>query len=826
MLSRKKLVRTSLGYKELIVRRRIFRKSSSNSIRHSICSDTDVLLSSIKFNHPMADEHVSTCNVAGESSESTVEIHIKTLDSQLYNFLVNKNMLVSAFKEKIANDVGLPVGQQRLIFRGKVLKDEHRLSEYHIESGHTLHLVARQPSESQPSSGSSTNTTTGNGSNTGQDANAAGSRPRVAHVSHSVVLGTFGGGDQNVGGPQDISRVISAVLDSFGIRDASVTVPQPNMQFNIPRQAAQGNESGVNVNNQGQGQPGNPSQSVPQGMQIPLGAGIAIPTLATPIPDSLHTLSEFMNRMEQALSQNGYQPNQPSNGAERSPAVELPSTARGVPLPAALAIVMRHAQRLLSGPAINSLSHTAGRLEEEESITDPTVRTQIQSEAMQSGLAMQHLGALLLELGRTMLTLRIGQSPAESSVHAGPAVYISPSGPNPIMVQPFPLQTNSLFAGNATPINPTGFGPVGIGAVPRHINVHIHAGIGPRGTNVESNQGERVSGTAATGVNLQARGVNDSTRSENQVPAGQPEGSVPKTEGQKDTEGTESTTSSSSALTSTNDAEGASSSNSVTDNSGNASTVPLGLGLGGLQPKRRSRQTKPEATSGSVPPANAPTSNPAGGQLNPAAMMNEVIASPALDGLLSGVSSQTGIGSPDVLRNMLGQLTQNPAMMNTVNQIAQQIDSNQDLSNMFAGMGGPHGGNSGGSGSGGGGFDLSSMVQQMMPLVAQAFGGGGPGSSSNMFQQPPPNNRELQPTTVDDISSDSQTNLEDLVEKIEHEESPEVVFSSVVEAAAHLNDNGDNADGISEICIEEGLTHEFMEMLKRDVARRVEEEGE
>ncbi|KAI3812953.1 hypothetical protein L1987_17666 [Smallanthus sonchifolius] len=774
-----------------------------------------------RFNHPMADEHVSMSNAAGESSESTVEIHIKTLDSQLYNFRVNKNMLVSAFKEKIANDVGLPVGQQRLIFRGKVLKDEHRLSEYHIESGHTLHLVARQPSESQPSSGSSTNTTTGNGSNTGQDANAAGSRPRVAHVSHSVVLGTFGGGDQNVGGAQDISRVISAVLDSFGVSDASVTMPHPNMQFNIPRQAAQGNEAGVNVNNQGQ--PGNPSQSVPQGMQIPLGAGIAIPTLATPIPDSLHTLSEFMNRMEQALSQNGYQPNQPSNGAERSPAVEFPSSARGVPLPATLAIVMRHAQRLLSGPAINSLSHTAGRLEEEESIPDPTVRTQIQSEAMQSGLAMQHLGALLLELGRTMLTLRIGQSPAESSVHAGPAVYISPSGPNPIMVQPFPLQTNSLFAGNATPINPTGFGPVGIGAVPRHINVHIHAGIGPRGTNVESNQGERVSGTVATGFNLQARGVDDSTRSENQAPAGQPEGSVPKTKGQKDTE---CTTSSSGALKTTNDAEGASSSNSVTDNSGNASTVPLGLGLGGLQPKRRSRQTKPEATSGSVPPANAPTSNPAGGQLNPAAMMNEVIASPALDGLLSGVSSQTGIGSPDVLRNMLGQLTQNPAMMNTVNQIAQQIDSNQDLSNMFSGMGGPRGGNSGGGGSGGGGFDLSSMVQQMMPLVAQAFGGGGPGSGSNMFQQPPPNNRELQPTTVDDISSDSQANLEDLVEKIEHEESPEVVFSSVVEAAAHLNDNGDNADGISEICIEEGLTHEFMEMLKRDVARRVEEEGE
>nr|GEX41836.1 putative reverse transcriptase domain-containing protein [Tanacetum cinerariifolium] len=55
--------------------------------------------------------------------------------------------------------------------------------------------------------------------------------------------------------------------------------------------------------------------------------------------------------------------------------------------------------------------------------------------AMQSGLDMQHLGALLLELGRTMLTFRVGQSYAASSVYDGLAVYISLSGPNPIMVQ-------------------------------------------------------------------------------------------------------------------------------------------------------------------------------------------------------------------------------------------------------------------------------------------------------------------------------------------------------------------------------------------------------
>jgi hypothetical protein len=40
---------------------------------------------------------------------------------------------VSSFKEKIANEIGIPVGQQRLIFRGRVLKDDHLLSEYRIQ---------------------------------------------------------------------------------------------------------------------------------------------------------------------------------------------------------------------------------------------------------------------------------------------------------------------------------------------------------------------------------------------------------------------------------------------------------------------------------------------------------------------------------------------------------------------------------------------------------------------------------------------------------------------------------------------------------------------
>ena len=111
-------------------------------------------------------------------------------------------------------------------------------------------------------------------------------------------------------------------------------------------------------------------------------------------------------------------------------------------------------------------------------------------------------------------------------------------------------------------------------------------------------------------------------------------------------------------------------------------------------------------------------SRPLGGQgsddqIDMASVMSQVLQTPALNGLLAGVSEQTGAGSPDVLRNMLQQFTESPQMRNTINQIAQQVDT-QDLGNMFAGLG---------TGQGGG-LDLSRMFQQMMPVVSRALSGG------------------------------------------------------------------------------------------------------
>ncbi|KAL9448919.1 hypothetical protein AB3S75_010955 [Citrus x aurantiifolia] len=915
------------------------------------------------------NESSSTGNVSGKSSDAIVEINVKTLESQVYSFQVDKNIPVSLFKEKIANDIGVPVGQQRLIFRGKVLKDEHLLSEYHVENGHTLHLVVRQPAQSQPSSDASSGETNGNNVTGGSEANANAPRGRIGQVSHSVLLGTFNVADQGEGIAPDLTRVIGALINSLGIGGQTpATGSNSGMQFstlsNIHAQPQQGNEtagSGGHVGNQSQvgnqaqsGQPYPGQSSSPPVVQIPQTAGaVPFPSLNVPIPDSLNTISEFMNHMEQTLSQNGYQPNTSSTSNEEVPRPELPSNERGLPTPEALNIVLQRAQRLLSGHTVAALSHIAGRLEQEGASSDPNIRGQIQAESVQIGFAMQHLGSLLLELGRVILTLRMGQSPAEFSVNAGPAVYISPSGPNPIMVQPFPIQTSSLFGGSVPSSNPMNIGPVGVGHAPRNINIHIHAGtalapvlstIGTRASNGDGVQGERRNATgsaelagsgsvrvlpvrniiaaavpsrptaaaistvaqpgpglsvpqlSANSAEVMSAGQNLSDGSMvgnyagNEQPSSTPvnrvgelrvslSGNTPASESQKalpegdhvrTNEGMGSVLSSKDAPSSSSGGAQSSSSGESEDNSGNAlgsiekqdlqegsKAAPLGLGLGGLERKRRPRQPKTPVKSSDGGMSNAPLdqnlnstsvgqhllqtlaspssvrngidanelscgqlpvvervteSKQSGGQdtdsqVDTASAISEVLRSTELNGLLSGFSQQTGIGSPDVLRNMLQQLTQSPQVLNTVNQIAQQIDT-QDVGNMFSGLGGGRAG----------GIDLSRMVQQMMPVVSQALGRG----STPQPLSGTPRCSERRSSGVDNPDDPIQIGIQQVVQRIEHLDPPGEVFRAVVQNAGQLHCNGSGReDLVSELCSDEDLADEYAEILRSDIYQRL-----
>ncbi|XP_057847508.2 uncharacterized protein LOC131057370 isoform X4 [Cryptomeria japonica] len=480
----------------------------------------------------MTDNNVNETAIAGrdagESSDATIEIKIKTLDSQIHTLRVNRDTPVPVLKEQIAALTGVPLERQRLICRGKVLKDDQLLSDYHVDNGHTLHLVVRQPLP--PSSSSTSGPSGGDGTNEqqGADPTAGTGRNRNGQVAHNVVFGTFNLQDQGEGGFPDLNRILATVLNSIGIGNLSPanvgTGAGPTMmvQGNAPDGGNQA-DSAAQVSQTVSQQPPTQaasnvqSESAPRSLNMPSAPQLRLTSQHMVIPDALTTLSQYLNRMVQAFSHDGYesQPHSftPNTGSQDQAAASgMASFSRGLPRPAALGSLVQHTQQLLSGPARNAFSHLAGLLEGETTVTDTAIRAQIQSTALRDGILMQELGALLLELGRATLTLRMGQSHDESVVNAGPAVYISSSGPNPIMVQqPLPFQHGGSLGPFQTGFaHPTaGFtgGVAGAGEVPRNINIHIHSvgsavvpGGGLVSAAANSDQGNQTNAPQSSGV--------------------------------------------------------------------------------------------------------------------------------------------------------------------------------------------------------------------------------------------------------------------------------------------------------------------------------------
>jgi ubiquilin len=80
-----------------------------------------------------------------------------------YEFTVPVTLTVVELKDKIAAESDVPATSQRLIYSGRVLKDQDTLEHYKIKSGHTIHLVKSANSNARAApaaSATSTNTST------------------------------------------------------------------------------------------------------------------------------------------------------------------------------------------------------------------------------------------------------------------------------------------------------------------------------------------------------------------------------------------------------------------------------------------------------------------------------------------------------------------------------------------------------------------------------------------------------------------------------------------------------------------------------------------
>ncbi|KAJ0398917.1 hypothetical protein P43SY_005275 [Pythium insidiosum] len=72
-----------------------------------------------------------------------ITLKVRTLDQRTYSISIATDASVPELKAVVAEETGVVLPRQRLIFRGKVLKNEEKISTYALEDGHVIHLVVR-----------------------------------------------------------------------------------------------------------------------------------------------------------------------------------------------------------------------------------------------------------------------------------------------------------------------------------------------------------------------------------------------------------------------------------------------------------------------------------------------------------------------------------------------------------------------------------------------------------------------------------------------------------------------------------------------------------
>ena len=87
-----------------------------------------------------------------------IRLTIRLSNADKANVEIDKSSTVLELKEKINTVLNVPAAQQRLIHKGKVLKDDITLEHYGVEDEHTVHMVKG----SVPATSSSTSTSNSN----------------------------------------------------------------------------------------------------------------------------------------------------------------------------------------------------------------------------------------------------------------------------------------------------------------------------------------------------------------------------------------------------------------------------------------------------------------------------------------------------------------------------------------------------------------------------------------------------------------------------------------------------------------------------------------
>ncbi|XP_061354996.1 ubiquitin domain-containing protein DSK2b-like isoform X2 [Gastrolobium bilobum] len=107
-----------------------------------------------------------------------VNINVRCSNGSKFSVQIALESTVGSFKDVVARNCDIPADQQRLIYKGRILKDDQTLQSYGLDADHTVHLVRGfAPANTTGGTNTSgTNTTTNNarGAGTNDDGGLGG----------------------------------------------------------------------------------------------------------------------------------------------------------------------------------------------------------------------------------------------------------------------------------------------------------------------------------------------------------------------------------------------------------------------------------------------------------------------------------------------------------------------------------------------------------------------------------------------------------------------------------------------------------------------------
>ena len=98
---------------------------------------------------------------AEASADPQVSFKVKTSGDRTHSITMSEAATVSDLKAKLAGPdfEDIPIERQRLIYSGRVMKNDEPLSTYKIKTGNTIHLVKSAASNPAPASSTSSSST-------------------------------------------------------------------------------------------------------------------------------------------------------------------------------------------------------------------------------------------------------------------------------------------------------------------------------------------------------------------------------------------------------------------------------------------------------------------------------------------------------------------------------------------------------------------------------------------------------------------------------------------------------------------------------------------